>query len=88
MKLFLMQASPAHATQHSDLLFLLYMYTTHIKACTGVSAPFDLCELNYQTDSNYISMAGKYICKADNLTLELKPNLIHIKMATFPPKDI
>lgn len=29
------------------------MDTSDIKACTGVSSPLGLCELNYQTDSLY-----------------------------------
>lgn len=63
------------------------MYTTDIKACTAVSSPFGLCELNYQADCNDISMAGKYMYKTDNkTTLEFKPNLITIEMTRFPQR--
>lgn len=58
----------------------LHMYTTHIKACTGVSSASALYELNYQ--STHIS--EEYIHKVHNLTLELKSNLINIEVAPFP----
>jgi hypothetical protein len=45
-------------------------------------------ELNYQTDSHYICMEGKYICKVHNLALEFKSNLINFEMAPLPPRHI
>lgn len=51
-----------------------------------VSSPLGLDELNYQTDSNYISMGGKHVYKAHNWTLEFKSNLININMAPFPQR--
>lgn len=68
-------------------LSFIYVHYRH-KSMQRVSSSFALYELNYQTDSNSMSMEGKHykVYKVHNWTLAFKSNLININVAPFPQR--
>lgn len=56
-------ASPKPPRVLTEVPFI-YGHHRH-KACTGVSSPLGLCELNYQTDSLYKNGRKMYLCQLD-----------------------